>query len=104
MRPLVDTAMQLLPSKLSFHLIRRKDGRPKQRIISEYAEKGSCDAHYARGVGRVLLINSTGVHTLSVTVNGVAGNFILDSGATYVAVTPEFSAKAKIKIETANQL
>jgi aspartyl protease family protein len=37
-------------------------------------------------------------------VNGVAGNFILDSGATYVAVTPEFSAKAKINVEVASQL
>jgi predicted aspartyl protease len=74
------------------------------KIISEYAEKGACDTRYARGVGRAPLLNATGIHTLSVVVNGVTGNFILDSGATYVAVTPEFSAKAKINIETAKQL
>jgi len=37
-------------------------------------------------------------------VNGISGNFILDSGATYVAVTPEFSERAKIKLEAARQL
>jgi predicted aspartyl protease len=74
------------------------------KIISEYAEKGTCDAHYAKGVRRVPLLGSTDVHTLSVVINGVSGNFILDSGATYVATTPEFAAKAKISIETRSQL
>jgi tetratricopeptide (TPR) repeat protein len=74
------------------------------KIISEYAEKGKCDAHYARGVGRVPLLGATDVHTLAVVINGVSGTFILDSGATYVATTPEFAAKAKISIETRSQL
>ncbi len=74
------------------------------KIISEYAKKGTCDAHYARGVGRVPLLNATGVRTLAVIVNGMAGNFILDSGAEYVTVTPDFSTKAKLKIETAGLL
>ena len=42
-----------------------------------------------------------GVHTLSVVVNGVAGNFILDTGATYVSVTSEFAKKAKVTVEGA---
>jgi predicted aspartyl protease len=74
------------------------------KMVSEYAEKGKCDAHYARGVGRVPLLGATDVHTLAVVINGVSGNFILDSGATYVATTPEFAAKAKISIETRSQL
>jgi predicted aspartyl protease len=74
------------------------------KLISEYAEKGSCDAHYARGVGHVPLLNVMGVHTLAVVVNGASGNFILDSGADFVTLTPEFSARSKIKIETANLL
>jgi len=74
------------------------------KIISEYADKGRCDTNFARGIARVPLMGATGVHTLTVVVNGVAGNFILDSGATYVAVTSEFSARAKINVETANQL
>jgi len=41
---------------------------------------------------------------LAVTINGAAGNFILDSGAEYVTVTPEFSIKAKVNIESAGLL
>lgn len=74
------------------------------KLIWEYANKGACDAHYARGVGRVPLLNASGVHTLAVRVDGVAGNFIFDSGAEYVTLTPEFSAKAKVNIETAGLL
>ena len=47
------------------------------------------------------LLGSTGVHTLSVVVNGVAGNFILDTGATYVAVTSDFAKNAKATVEGA---
>ena len=74
------------------------------KLISEYAEKGSCDAHYARGVAHVPLLNVVGVHALAVVVNSVAGNFILDTGAEIVAITPNFAARAKVAIETANQL
>jgi tetratricopeptide (TPR) repeat protein len=74
------------------------------QIISEYAQKGGCEAHYARGVGHVPFLNATGVRALEVVVNGVTGNFVLDSGAEFVSITPEFSARAKVSIETANQL
>jgi aspartyl protease family protein len=74
------------------------------KIISEYAEKGNCDTHFASGVARAPLLKAMGVHALSVAINGVAGSFILDSGAAWVSVTPEFSTKAKINIEAAGQL
>jgi len=74
------------------------------KLIAEYADKGHCDTKYAIGAARVPLLGASGVHTLSVTINGVSGNFILDSGATYVAVTSEFSDRAKITIESASQL
>jgi tetratricopeptide (TPR) repeat protein len=74
------------------------------KIISEYAQQGGCDVHYARGVGHVPLLDKTGVHALVVTVNGVAGNFILDSGAELVTLAPDFAAKANVAVETANQI
>jgi clan AA aspartic protease (TIGR02281 family) len=46
----------------------------------------------------------TGVNTLIVTINGVSGNFLLDTGATYVAVTSNFGLKAKLNMENAIQL
>jgi clan AA aspartic protease (TIGR02281 family) len=47
---------------------------------------------------------ATGPNTLVVLVNGVSGNFVLDTGATYVAVTPDFASRAKLKLEARNQL
>jgi clan AA aspartic protease (TIGR02281 family) len=45
-----------------------------------------------------------GINTLVVVVNGTPGNFILDTGATFVAVTPDFATKAKIRAESGTEL
>ena len=74
------------------------------RVISEYSEKGNCGTQYARGVARVQFLGVTGARTVVAVVNGVAGNFLVDSGADYVAVTPEFSARAKVKIEPGDRM
>ena len=74
------------------------------RIITDYAQKGACETHYSHGLAHVSFLGSTGVHILPVTVNGVPGKFVLDTGATYVSVTSEFAAKAKVNIEPGNQL
>ncbi len=88
---------------ISFNPGRRRTPQTT-KLISEYAEKGGCDARYAKGTARVPLFNISGVISLTAIVNGVIGNFILDTGAEYVTVTPEFSAKAKIIIENSNLL
>jgi hypothetical protein len=67
---------------ISFDPVQRKTPQTT-KIISEYAEKGNCDTHFARGLGRAPLLKTMGVHALSVVVNGVAGSFILDSGAAW---------------------
>jgi tetratricopeptide (TPR) repeat protein len=77
------------------------------RLIAEYADKANCETRYATGaarVARVPLPGMIGVTTLAVVINGVTGNFLLDTGATYVAVTPAFASKAKLKVETETQL
>jgi clan AA aspartic protease (TIGR02281 family) len=77
------------------------------RLIAEYAQKGNCDVQYARGsaiVSRLTLSGAPNANTLVVVVNGVSGNFLLDTGATFVAVTPNFAAKAELEIETGTQL
>jgi hypothetical protein len=73
-------------------------------IIAEYAEKGNCDPRFARGVARVPFVGATGVRTLPVSVNGVIGNFILDTGATYVSVTSAFAERSKVSIDAGNQI
>ena len=77
------------------------------KLIAEYVEKGSCDARYANSsarVSRLAFPGMTGLNTLVVLVNGIPGNFLLDTGATYVAVTPDFASKAKLKLEAGTQL
>ena len=74
------------------------------KIISDYAEQGSCDKRYASGTTRVLLAGSPNVRVLTVVVNGVAGNFILDTGATFVSITSQFAFKAKVATEPGNQV
>jgi tetratricopeptide (TPR) repeat protein len=74
------------------------------KIISDYAEQGNCDKRYATGTTRVPLAGSPNVHTLTVVINAVAGNFILDTGATFVSITSQFASKAKVATEPRNQV
>jgi tetratricopeptide (TPR) repeat protein len=74
------------------------------KIISDYAEEGSCDRRYATGTTRVLFVGGSAVRTLTVIVNGVAGNLILDTGATFVSITSQFALKAKVATEPGNQV
>ena len=41
---------------------------------------------------------------MPVVINGVTGNFILDTGASFVAGISQFAAKAKITVEAGNQV
>jgi tetratricopeptide (TPR) repeat protein len=74
------------------------------KVISEFAEKGSCDAGFATGSARVSLPGQTNIKLLHVVINGVEGNFILDTGATFVSVTSQFAVRAAIPTESSNQI
>jgi aspartyl protease family protein len=77
------------------------------RLIAEFADKGKCDAHYATGTTRIARVpfpGMIGLNTLVAVMNGIQGNFLLDTGATYVAVTTAFASKARLSLETGTQL
>jgi tetratricopeptide (TPR) repeat protein len=74
------------------------------KIISDYAEKGNCNNRYGTGAARVSFAGTSDVRTLTVAVNGVAGNLILDTGATFVSITSQFARKAKVATEPGNQV
>jgi hypothetical protein len=74
------------------------------KIISDYAEQGGCDKRYATGTTRVPFVGGPNVRTLTVVVNGVAGNLIFDTGATFVSITSQFARKAKVATEPGNQV
>ena len=68
-------------------------------MISSYQSKGACSA--APGPKEeVFAISHPGqVVTLQVAVNGVRGNFVLDSGATFVSIKSSFAKKAKVDVD-----
>jgi tetratricopeptide (TPR) repeat protein len=88
---------------IAFHPSKRQDTQIT-RVIAEYAQQGSCDTRYASGFDRIPFLGLTNTRNITVIVNGVTGNFILDTGASLMSVTANFAAKSKIKIESGNQL
>lgn len=74
------------------------------KIISDYAEKGNCNNRSGTGAARVSFAGKSDVRTLTVFVNGVAGNLILDTGATFVSITCQFARKARVATEPGNQV
>jgi tetratricopeptide (TPR) repeat protein len=74
------------------------------KIISDYAEQGSCDTRYATGTTRVPFVGGSAVRTLTVVVNGTRGTLILDTGATFVSITSGFAVKARVSTEAENRV
>jgi aspartyl protease family protein len=79
------------------------------RRIAALAAKGNCTLAYATGMARIPR-RSNGVSTAKVQINGVTGTFVIDTGASFVMLTPSFADKAKpqmfktdpVEIQTAN--
>jgi clan AA aspartic protease (TIGR02281 family) len=67
----------------------------KSRFGSSDA-RPNCKGHYLPSGGRVSPVGAAGVHVLPVTINGVSGHFVLDTGAAYVSITSELAAKARV--------
>ena len=62
--------------------------------IAALAAKGHCAQVYAKGVARIPR-RLNGVSTAKVEINGVEGTFVVDTGASFVTLTPAFAKKAK---------
>lgn len=76
----------------------RNDNSQSRSIIGGYRSKGKCPA--ATGKEEVLPVSGgSNVALVPVTINGVKGRFILDTGASFVAVNGAFAAKANIGTE-----
>ena len=88
---------------ISFDPVNRRTPQ-NTKIVADYADKGNCDTGYATGATRIATSGQSNVHLLRVFLNGVGGNFILDTGATFVAVTPQFASKARIDTEPGRQI
>lgn len=65
------------------------------QTMSSLNKKGDCGASYAKGTVRVPRTTG-GVMLAKVEINGVTGTFVVDTGATFVTLSPAFAAKAKV--------
>ena len=76
-----------------------RDTSQSQAIVRQYRSKGACPI--ATGKEDVFpLGQGTNLTFVSATVNGVKGKFILDTGASYVALNGGFAAKAQIATDS----
>lgn len=67
-------------------------------VIAGYRGKGTCTAAVQKD--EVFPVSRPGnVAVLRVAVNGQTGNFILDTGATFVAMKATFANKAKVAVD-----
>lgn len=72
----------------------KRDTATTRKLITEYASKGNCRQGYARG-NAVIPRTRSDVTLVQATVNGVKGLFVLDTGASLVALAPGFAGKLR---------
>ena len=73
-----------------------RDSSRTQKIIADYESQGNCISSTEPRKERFALQRNRGVVTVKAEINGVRGLFILDTGASYVAVKSAFAARANI--------
>jgi clan AA aspartic protease (TIGR02281 family) len=81
----------------------RNDNSQTRSMIAEYTAKGGCKA----AAGGKEVFRSPRPHDtvrVPVIINGVHGNMILDTGATFVTLTAAFAQKAKVDIDQDSRL
>lgn len=71
------------------------------RLITDYANAGNCRATYANGGDRIVIGEN---NIVDVTINGARGRMMVDTGATMVAITPSFAARARIVPDEQNMM
>lgn len=75
----------------------KNDTQRAQAMIKEYSDKGNCERSYAKGSDR-FSTQGKDVITAKVSINGVPGVFIVDTGASLVSLTKAFAERAKLPL------
>lgn len=74
-----------------------------ERRMAALAAKGNCGEGYAKGTTRIAR-HSAGVLTARAEINGVTGTFLIDTGASFVTLSPSFAARAKLAFVKADHI
>ena len=76
---------------------------PLLRRIAALAAEGNCTLAYAKGTARIPL-RATGVSTTRLQVNGFEGNFIIDTGASFVTLSRRFAKQVRPRMLTTSSV
>ena len=77
----------------------RNDTTQTRAIIADYRARGRCEAATSGGEEVFRILRPNEVVKFLVSINGVGGNFILDTGATFVSLKSAFAQKAKVQVD-----
>lgn len=77
-----------------------RDNSQTRAIVAGYMAKGDCAARAVSNVDRIPVDRASGLATVAATVNGTRGNFIVDTGASFLTLTKAFADRAKIAMES----
>jgi aspartyl protease family protein len=75
----------------------RNDTSQTRAMIADYTKRGQCEATV--GKEETFATMGRSVVRLPVLVNGVPGNFVLDTGATFVSLKNAYAQKAKLQAD-----
>jgi clan AA aspartic protease (TIGR02281 family) len=75
----------------------RNDSSQTRAMIAEYLKKGNCTT--PAGKEEVFAVPGPHQIRLTVSVNGVRGTFLLDTGATFVSLKQAFARSAKVEVD-----
>jgi len=81
-----------------------RDTSRTQKIISDYEQQGNCLASKEFQKESFPVRGQRNVVTVKAEINGVRGLFILDTGASYVAMKSAFADRAKISLAGASEI
>jgi len=82
----------------------RRDNSQSQRLIADYDQKGNCKVTTDQVKQRYPIAKRGAVITVKAEINGVKGNFVLDTGATFVTIKSTFNDKAKVPVGDAREI
>jgi aspartyl protease family protein len=74
-----------------------RDTPKARKLIFDYSRQGNCQLRYAVG-SDIFPRTSENTIQVRVSVNGNAGTFILDTGASFVTVTSSFALRSKVDV------
>ena len=87
----------VLRSFLSFDPVERRSAQISS-LIAELSQRGNCAAAVGAGAADIRFRSKSGAIEVSATVNGKAGRFLVDTGASAVSVTRAYAEKAGLPL------